>query len=39
MTPEEVLATEPKVLTQAQRESYFEDGYLVLERFLSDEWL
>ena len=39
MTPEEVLAIEPKVLTQKQRESYFEDGYILLEKFLSDEWI
>jgi ectoine hydroxylase len=39
MTPEDVLVLEPKVLTQAQRESYFENGYLLLERVLSDEWI
>jgi len=39
MTPEDVLAIEPKVLTQAQRESYFENGYLLLEKVLSDEWI
>lgn len=39
MTPEDILAIEPKVLTQAQRESYFENGYLLLERVLSDEWI
>ena len=27
MTPEQILAIAPKVLTQAQRESYFSDGY------------
>ena len=39
MTPEDVLVLEPKVLTQAQRESYFENGYLLLERVLTDEWI
>jgi len=39
MTPEDVLALEPKVLTQAQRESYFENGYLLLEKILPDEWV
>jgi ectoine hydroxylase len=39
MTPEQVLAIEPKVLTQAQRESYFENGYLLVEKVLSDEWV
>ncbi len=39
MTPERVLAIPPKVLTQAQRESYFSEGYLYLERAISDEWI
>ncbi len=39
MKPETVLAHEPKILTQAQREAYFRDGYLLLERFVSEEWL
>ncbi len=39
MTPEQVLAIEPKVLTQAQREFYFENGYLLVEKVLSDEWV
>ena len=39
MTPEQVLAIPPKVLTQAQRESYFSEGYLYLERAISDEWI
>lgn len=39
MTPEDVLAIEPKVLSQAQRESYFQDGFLLLEKVLSDEWI
>jgi hypothetical protein len=27
MTPEQVLAIPPRVLTQAQREFYFSEGY------------
>ena len=29
MTPEQVLATRPRVLTQAQREFYFSEGYIL----------
>lgn len=39
MTPDEVLSLPPKVLSWKQRESYFEDGYLLLEKLISDEWL
>lgn len=39
MRPEDVLAIEPKVLSQKQREAYFADGYLLLERAISGEWL
>ena len=39
MTPEQVLAQKPKVLTQKQREFYFENGYILLEKFLSDDWI
>lgn len=39
MTPEEVLSIEPKVLTQRQRESYFAEGYLLVERAISEDWL
>ena len=39
MTPEQVLAIPPKVLTRAQREQYFSEGYLYLERAISDEWI
>src|SRR5436190_11606201 len=39
MTPEQVLALKPKVLTQQQREFYFENGYVLLEKFLSDDWI
>ena len=36
MTPEQVLSIRPKVLTQKQRELYFENGYILLEKLLSD---
>lgn len=37
MTPEQVLATRPNILTQKQRESYFESGYLLLEKIIPEE--
>ena len=39
MTPEQVLAIPPKVLTQAQREQYFSEGYLYVERAIDDDWI
>jgi len=39
MTPEQILRVPPKVLTQAQREFYFSEGYLRLERAISDDWI
>jgi ectoine hydroxylase len=39
MKTEDILATTPTVLSQAQREAYFEDGYLLLESFVSHDWL
>jgi ectoine hydroxylase len=39
MTPEEVLAIAPRVLTQDQRQFYFEHGYLLLERIIPDQWV
>ncbi len=39
MTPEQILAIAPKVLTQAQREFYFNEGYLCLVRIIDDVWL
>lgn len=39
MTPEKILATEPKLLSQAQREAYFETGYLLLEGLVPERWL
>jgi ectoine hydroxylase len=39
MSPDEILAHPPAVLTQAQRESYFADGYLFLERLVDEKGL
>ncbi|MBT6441623.1 MAG: phytanoyl-CoA dioxygenase family protein [Alphaproteobacteria bacterium] len=39
MKPEAILSRAPIAITQAQREFYFENGYLVLEKFIPDEWL
>jgi ectoine hydroxylase-related dioxygenase (phytanoyl-CoA dioxygenase family) len=39
MTPEQVLAIPPRVLTQAQREFYFSEGYILLEKIIGDDWL
>ena len=39
MTPEQVLSFAPRVLTQAQREFYFSEGYLLLERVLPEDWI
>ena len=39
MTPEQVLSRPPRALSQAQRESYFENGFVAVERFVGREWL
>ena len=39
MTPEQVLSYPPRVLTQAQREFYFEHGYVLLESIVPEQWL
>ncbi len=39
MTPEEILSHQPKVLTQDQRQFYFDTGFLMVEKFVSEEWL
>jgi len=39
MTPEQILAVEPVVLTQAQREFYFSEGYLLVPAVIGEEWL
>jgi ectoine hydroxylase len=37
MTPEQILSHKPLVLSQKQREFYFENGYLLLERIVPAE--
>ena len=39
MTPDEVLSHPPTILAQEQRERFFEDGYLLLERIVPEEWV
>ena len=39
MTPEQILSIPPRVLTQRQRERYFEDGHILVEKALSDSWV
>jgi len=39
MTPEEVLSHRPRVLTQAQREAYFRDGYVAVPALIGRDWL
>jgi ectoine hydroxylase len=39
MTPEQILAIRPKLLTQKQREHYFSEGYLYVERAIDEQWL
>jgi ectoine hydroxylase len=39
MKPEQILEHPPRVLTQAQREQYFEQGFLILESAIPDQWV
>ena len=39
MKIEQVLAEAPRVLSQEQREFYFENGYLLLESFIQNDEL
>jgi ectoine hydroxylase-related dioxygenase (phytanoyl-CoA dioxygenase family) len=39
VTPEHILAQPPRVLTQAQRERYFETGFLAAAGLVPAEWL
>lgn len=39
MTPEQILAIPPRVLKQSQRESYFADGFIILEKVIDEEWI
>lgn len=39
MTPEDILAHSPRVLTGAQRERYFNNGFLAADGLIPDAWL
>ena len=39
MTPEEILRHAPRLLSQAQREFFFANGYLLVERAVDATWL
>ena len=39
MHPEQILSQPARVLTQAQREQYLQDGYLFIESFVDEAWL
>jgi len=39
MSPEEILAIPPRVLTQEQREFYFREGYILLPGVIDAAWL
>ena len=39
MTPEDILQHDPNVLSQAQREQYFRDGFLTFPNAIPTEWV
>ena len=39
MRPEDVLARDPRVLSQAERGAYFEQGYVLCRGLLDGDWL
>ena len=39
MKSEEILKITPKILSQKQREFYFEEGYLLIESIVDEKWL
>ena len=39
MKTEDVLSQKPKILSDEQRHFYFENGYLLIESIVSDEWI
>ena len=39
MTPEQILSQPSRVLSQAQREFYFDNGYICVEKLIREEWL
>ena len=39
MTPEKILSYKPEVLTQEQRQFYFDNGYLLVESIVPQDWV
>ena len=39
MTPEQVMQNPPRILTQEQRQSYFDKGFLLVESLIDREWI
>jgi len=39
MTPEKILSYKPDVLTQEQRQFYFDSGYLLVQRIVPQDWV
>ena len=39
MTPEQILSHKPETLTQAQRQFYFDNGYLLVESIVPQDWV
>jgi ectoine hydroxylase-related dioxygenase (phytanoyl-CoA dioxygenase family) len=39
MTPDDILSHPPRVLSQAQRELFFREGYLLVENAIPDTWI
>jgi ectoine hydroxylase len=39
MTPEAILSQPPRVLSQAQREAYFRDGFIAVPGLIGRDWL
>jgi ectoine hydroxylase-related dioxygenase (phytanoyl-CoA dioxygenase family) len=39
MTPEKILSHPPTVLSEEQRTFYFDNGYLLLEKIVPDDWI
>ena len=39
MTPEQILNNEPRVFSQKQRESYFANGYMLVDKIIPDDWV
>lgn len=39
MKPEDILAHDPLVLTQEQRQFYFDNGYLLAESIIPEDWV